>query len=228
MGRGREGNILRAGIMAITHYKSMILVPLAAPGSPTAGEIWNDSTQKTIMNFTSGIKQFMGGTVFVQTADKTVANTTTETTLVGTGLGTTTLPTDFFVAGRAFRITATGYYTTRHAETTLRIKVKLGTTIILDTGASTMTVDIAGKSWTIPLVDITCRDVGETGHVMANGFINFATATKGSSIDQFTPNTTAVEVDTTGTLEITITAQWGHADASNTITCTNMAIASLN
>ena len=96
-------------------------------GVEVAGAIWNDSTQKTMTNFTSGIKQYMGGTIFVQIADATVANTADETTLVGAGIGTTTLPTDFFLAGRAFRITANGYYSTRHDVTTLQIKVKLGT-----------------------------------------------------------------------------------------------------
>ena len=107
-------------------------------------------------------------------------------------------------------------------------KDKLGDVIILDTGAQVPTVDIAGKAWSIPVIDITCRSVGEAGTVMANGFVNFATEIKGSTIDQFTPNTTAIVVNTTITQVITITAQWGHADASNIITCTNMAIASLN
>ena len=217
------------GLKAPTTVAASLNFPAgASPTTPVAGDVWNDSTQLTLMNFTSGIKQYMGGSIFVQTDDATVANTTTETTLVGTGLGTTTLPTDFFVAGRAFRITATGFYSTRHDVTTLTIKVKLGSTVILTTVAEEPAVDVVDKSWTIPLVDITCRSTGATGTVMANGHVYFATVAKSAPIDQFTPNTTAVTIDTTTTQAITVTATWGHADASNTITCTNLAIQSLN
>jgi hypothetical protein len=43
--------------------------------------------------------------LFAATADKTVANTTTETSLVGTGVGTLTLPANCLTAGRSVRVT---------------------------------------------------------------------------------------------------------------------------
>lgn len=41
-------------------------------------------------------------------------------------------------------------------------------------------------------------------------------------------NTATVAVDTTTSQTITVTAQWGTANASNTITLTNLTVESLN
>ena len=46
--------------------------------------------------------------MFVQTATKTITNTVTETSILGTGVGTDIFPADFFVSGKMVRITLAG------------------------------------------------------------------------------------------------------------------------
>ena len=50
--------------------------------------------------------------IYRQTADKTVANTTTETSIIGTGVGTLPLPANFLIPGRTLRLTFEGVYST--------------------------------------------------------------------------------------------------------------------
>ena len=74
---------------------------------------------------------------YTQIADKTIANTVTETTLFGTANGTLTLPANFWTVGRTIRIELHGDF----ADTgipTARIKVKQGATTLIDSTALTL------------------------------------------------------------------------------------------
>jgi hypothetical protein len=72
--------------------------------------------------------------LFSQTADKTVANTTTPTGLFGTGVGSLTLPAGLLAAGSVIRITMTGHYSTTGTPT-FTLAVNLGGTELATTGA---------------------------------------------------------------------------------------------
>ncbi len=162
------------------------------------------------------------GNLFCQTATGTIANSTTETAISSTGVGSLTLPANFFVAGKTIRICGRGYHSSASAPT-IRIKVKFGSTVILDTTAVTSgndtnaMIEIAG--------DITCRTTGASGTVFAQGqYHEF-----GSSPNAFQMvNTATVTVDTTASQAITVTAQWGTASASNTISLTNLTVEALS
>lgn len=215
--------------LASTTASASIKIPAGtAPTSPVEGDQWNDSTQKADIAFIDGIKQSRVGCIFTQTADVTVASTASETTLIGTGVGTVTLPANFFTVGKTIRIGANGHYGTANPAGTLQIKVKLGTTVILDTTASTMSNGLSNLAWTIAETVITCRTTGATGTVMGQGYAEFSTTHTATTIDDFTPNTTAITIDTTASQAISITAQWGTSSASNTITATNVTIEVLN
>lgn len=162
-----------------------------------------------------------GGSLFVQTADATVANTTTETTLIASGEGTTTLPANLLKAGRRLRITASGHISDTGAPT-LNVRVKLGGTTICATGAVTLNNTVTQTDWHMT-VDITCRSAGATGTVQGGGIFDHD---NGGSFGMV--NTSAVTVDTTGTLAVDVTGEWGTADAADTITCQQLAIEVLN
>ena len=63
--------------------------------SPASGDYWYDTTQKTFAARTAGATAFNSGILYVGTATVTVANSTTETSLLGTGVGSATLPANF-------------------------------------------------------------------------------------------------------------------------------------
>lgn len=167
--------------------------------------------------------------IFVSTASATVGNTVNETSIVGTGVGSMTLPADYLTIGKVLRITVSGYYSTKAAAAgTLRVRIKLnsiGAVTILDTGASTMTDNVTNAYWSIRPLDIICRNTGAlTGEVIGQGQIVYSTSVAGGLVDDFTPLTAAVSVNTTLVQVILVTVQWGTADAGNTITSTNVVV----
>jgi hypothetical protein len=184
----------------------------------TEGDIWNDNTNKTLACFVNGIKQFLNGNLFAQTTTGTIANSVTETTISSTGQGTLTLPANFFVAGKTIRIRANGIMSSISSPT-LRIRIKAGSTTLLDTTA----VSVGNHTNALWMVDsiITCRTTGGSGTVFAQGiFEEYGTTKNQHSM----VNTTTTTLSTTSSQAMTLTAQWGTASASNTISCTNLTM----
>ena len=208
-------------LKAATTTAATLRIPSGtAPTSPNEGDYWFDSTQKTMMWYGNGIKRPFTGVLFTQTATGTVANTVTETSMDSTGVGSKTLPANFFVAGKKLRIVGYGIHSASGSPT-LRIKVKLGSTVVLDTTA------IATKNSTNEvfhmMAEITCRTTGASGTLFAQGVYDEV----GFAGFQMV-NTTTTTIDTTASQAITVTATWGTASASNTISMTNFSVEVLN
>lgn len=161
--------------------------------------------------------------LFAQTASVTVGNSSGEATLTGAGVGSLTIPANFLIPGTALRIAAFGYYTTT-ASPTLDMKIKLGATTVLDTGANNAPTAVgSARYWEMTCI-ITCRTVGAPGTVQAQGTMRYATSHTAEQADDFGPNTTTTNITTTGTLVIDFTAQWGTGNPTNTMTCTNLSV----
>ena len=192
----------------------------------------NDLTERLAFgSFT--LEEILSGVIFTQTANQTVVNTVTETTLIGTGVGTVTLPANFLksafgTAGRTIRITARGIYGTDLVAPTLNIRVKLGSTTVVSTGVITTAANLTNKFWEATAY-ITCRTSGATGTVMGNGAFlhDDALANNTLSIWGMT-NTGTTTINTTEAQAIDVTAEWGTADADNTITCQILTLEVLN
>jgi len=197
---------------------SQIRLASGAGGGTTEGDIWNDSTQKNIVFYTDGVKQYNSTGLFSQTATGTAANTASETNISSTGTGTLVLPANFFVAGKTITLTASGFFSSILAPT-LRIKVKFGSTVILDTTAKTVG-NHTNAGWRLD-AEITCRTTGGSGTVFGQGLFQEI----GGVINSHAlVNTAATTIATTSSQTITVTAQWGTASASNTISMTNLIV----
>jgi hypothetical protein len=192
----------------------------AAPGAPSDGQVYYNSTQKALVAQVDGMAQVQPGVMFTQTAGVTVANTTTETTLLGGGIGTLTLPVNSLVIGKTVRIRAAGKVSTTGTPTLL-FNFKLGATVIVTTGAVATGSGLANAGWNLDLV-MTCRTTGGTGTVIADGTANVST-----TVEPLV-STATTTIDTTATQAISVTATWGTAAAGNTITCDAFSIEVLN
>lgn len=157
--------------------------------------------------------------IFTQTADVTVANTTSELTLLGSGIGSLTLPANFFYPGRSIRVKLWGYFTNA-GNPTMTMSLKLGSTIIATTGVSTMGPNVSTTLQENEIL-LTCRSSGATGKIMAQGRCICGTVIMGWV------NTAEATIDTTQALTIDVTNTWGTASASNSITITNTIIEQL-
>ena len=209
-----------------TSYASLNIDIGAAPTTPTDGSFWYCSTKKVLCEYLNNVEQTIPGILFTSTADATVTNTVIETTIIGSGVGTTTLPGSFFAVGKTIRITVRGKYSDAIVPGTLNIKIKYGTTVLLTTGAQTPTGTLTNEGFEVSGI-ITCRTTGATGTVYSQGdFINYTAATTHASWEM--TNTAATTIDTTASAALDVTVTWGTADAGNTITSTNVILEVLN
>lgn len=197
-----------------------------APTSPNDGDYWNDSTQKAMIAFLAGIKQARAGVIFTGTADgTTVTNTTTETNITPAGVGTLTLPVNFFVVGKTVRLKARGHFTTAAVPGVLLMRTKFGTTPSCSTGNVTPTALLAAAYWEWEC-DLTCRTTGGSGTIMGQGRMAHDDA-KTCRMWGGGAGTLAT-IDTTASQAIALFAKWGTADAGNTLTCTHLTAEVLN
>lgn len=165
----------------------------------------------------------VSGRIYQTNASVTLANSTTETTLISaTGTGTLTLPANFFRIGKIYRLTAMGFISTTGTPT-LNLRNKLGSTAIAATGAITLGNNLALALLSVDLL-LTCRTVGGSGTVIAAG-----TAMLGAGgVSLYPTSGTVVTIDTTASQVINLTGEWGTASASNTLTIANLAVSRIN
>ena len=215
------GPILFAASAVGTPNASVRFQTGTAPSAPNEGATWNDSTQKSLIGYIDGIKQAFVGCIFSQTADVTIASTTTETTIIGSGVGTVTLPANFFTVGKTLRIRAIGYFSDTGTPN-ITINVKLGATTIITTGAVALAGTISNNYWEVSSV-LTCRTTGATGTIMGQGKFMYDESTHaGTTLGMV--DTSADTIDTTASLDVNVTQTWGSSSASNTFTCTNFIV----
>jgi hypothetical protein len=116
-----------------------------------------------------------------------------------------------------------GTYNTDASAGTLRIRVKLGSTTILDTTAFTATNSITNRGWKLEWTFIVIAE-GAGGNIEVQGLALFSTGVTSAQVIHL-QNTTRVSVDLSATItQLTVTAQWGTADADNSITLREMVL----
>ncbi len=161
--------------------------------------------------------------LFVQTASVTVSGTNAETTLIGSGVGSTTIPASYLQASDTIKIIVMGHLSSAAITPgTLRIRFKLGATTIADTGAQTMASGVS-NSGLIGTSFTTCRTIGANGSLFTQGRF---TVPSGLLTDATWPmvNTAAATVDTTSSKAVDVTSQFSSNSGSNSLTVTNLHI----
>lgn len=197
-----------------------------APTSPVEGDIWLDSTQKSYNQFTAGITQIIPGTLFRQTATATVANTTTRTTLTSTGVGTLTLPANFWTVGKTVYIEAWGVISHTVLAPTLLMEFYENAVVLMTTGTQALAATaVTNDGWHFR-GSITCRTTGSSGTAFAQGeFFLTDTATGiGAGTRWQMSNTGTITINTTVTEALDMQITWGTASASNSMSCTNFTV----
>jgi len=160
------------------------------------------------------------GTMASVSATATIANTTTETTLFGTLVGTATLPAspDLRV-GSIIRVGARGFHSCLTGTPgNVTINVKIGTLVVAT--ATFAGTSAAANQFFGVACDIRVQATGASGTVWAQGELDVAVA---GVITRIPLVTTAVSaaIDFTATKVVDITWTWATADAGNTVTSTN-------
>lgn len=139
-------------------------------------------------------------TVYTATADKTVANTTTETSLLTTTANMmdsgTTIAANSLYVGRSYQVVIRGAYSTQGIlPGNLDIRVKIGGTTVASATIGALIASLTNKGFLITFT-LTCRSIGATGTVAVAGDVGFNTASNDRLLYEIQTVTNAT-VDTT-------------------------------
>ena len=182
----------------------LYLNPVTLLGSPVSGAIEYSDDRFYITDVAT--QRVIDRTSDVKLTTTTVANTTTETVLY-TGV----VPANSLKAGNKLKVFIDGLLGTLNSSQILTIRVKMnGTTISTISSTGTNYTD---APWSAKL-EITVRSIGATASIAVHTDLDV-----GKSKSNAEQKSSIETIDTTVSENITITAQWSSANASNTISC---------
>jgi hypothetical protein len=163
--------------------------------------------------------------LFAQTADGTpVTATTVETNMIGTGVGTLTVPANGFSIGDSFQASLDGIISCV-GTATLHIHVKtLAGVILADTGIIAMDAATA-KTWLLTLY-FTIRNIGgaTVASISSGGLFSYI-KNSGTNFEGYVlSNINNTTFNTTISNTLIVTAQWNTTNAGNSIYSTNFTL----
>ena len=173
----------------------------------------SNGTGKTIITIPSPTTYGL----YAQTANSTpITGTNVESSLIGSGLGTLSVPANGFQVGDSFVAKLYGHITCV-GTATIQIRVKSGSVLLADTGIIALDVT-TNKHWSIE-VSFTIRSLGiaSVGSMVSAGLFNYI---KNSGLNFEGANFVSLNnttFDTTILNTLDITAQWNTNKAGNNI-----------
>lgn len=151
-------------------------------------------------------------------ASATVTNTTTETSIVGTGVGALTVPANNFQVGDSFHAKIGGVMSALNNDT-VSLHIKTGATVLATTGVITLEA-VTALGWEMEL-DFTIGTIGAVGSMCTNG--NFAYNRNTGALEGFVfQDVQAIDTTVINTLDITVT--WGVAKTADQIYSANFVL----
>lgn len=206
---------------ATTAIPSIRLPHGTAPTTPTNGDVWTTTAGMfvrvngaTVGPLSAGGGS--GGTIYTATAAGAVTNTITETSIIGTGTGSTTIAANTIVAGSIIRVRFGGKLRTNNTTSNFNVKVKIGASVF-QLGASNIN-NTSATDWPfMGTFDLVALGTGATAAVSGGLFTTHtanATPTTGSTwaVNLSTAGTT---IDTTVANAVDVTGTWAVAHANN-------------
>lgn len=166
--------------------------------------------------------------LFVGTATKTVANTSSETTIFPSSfVGGLTVPANFWSVGSSIKIRCGGVFSTFVTPGNLTVNVKLGGVTIATVVIAALLASANNNGWTGEMI-VTCRSAGASGTVVCDGLISYAATSITRNFADLDNNGATSTVDTTAATALDITVTWATASTSNTISCVTSSVEVIN
>ena len=155
--------------------------------------------------------------LFAQTYNSaTVSGTTSESSLIGAGVGSLSIPANGFKIGDSFRADFGGLLSSQNNDT-IRIRVKAGSTILADSGLQTMST-ATNDVWQFS-INFTVRSLGVAGTASIVSLGVFHTTKQSNGAPQGfafnTVNSTTFDTTVSNTLDVTV--QFSSTSLSNSI-----------
>jgi hypothetical protein len=151
--------------------------------------------------------------LFAQTGSSTpVSGTTVETSIIGSGTGTLSVPSNGFRVGDSFSAKLNGHISCV-GSATIHIRVKANSVLLGDTGVIALDTT-TDKHWELDL-NFTIRSIGSVGSIASYGSFGYI---KNSGLNFEGSNfVTITTLDTTILNTINITAEWNTTNSGNLI-----------
>jgi hypothetical protein len=172
--------------------------------------------------------------VFNTTTGLTVANSSSEVTIISSSLvGSTLLNSSSaatnqqLVTGKKFRFNARGTISSNAIAPTLRIRSFLGTSAMTDSTAGTLTAALTNQYFEIDLT-FTVRSQGSSGKVIGDGKAEFTTGLIAAPQYFNLASLGEITIDTTSNQIFDVKITFGTADPSNSITINESTLEYLN
>ena len=151
--------------------------------------------------------------LFSQTGSSTpVSGTTVETSIIGSGTGTLSVPINGFRVGDSFNGKLNGHISCV-GTATIQIRVKANSVLLGDTGVIALDAS-TNKHWQLDL-NFTIRSIGSVGSIVSYGSFGYIKNSglnfEGSNFVTITP------LDTTILNTIDITVEWNTNNSGNSI-----------
>ena len=157
--------------------------------------------------------------LYAQTAQSaTVTNTTTETSIIGTGVGSVTFSANTFLAGNSYHGKIGGVMSNQNNDDII-IRIKTGSTVLATTGTISLTT-ATDQGWECEL-DFTIATIGATGTIITNG--NFAYNRDTGSLEGFVFQDVQT-IDTTVSNILDLTVEWEQAKNQDEIYSSNFVL----
>ena len=200
------------------------------------GDLWVNTSSGTgnyVLNLYDGSSWYpvvMGvmsnvNALYTSTSPAVVANTMTETSLVGLGVGSMVLPSDFLKPGTALRVEALMSWSQTAGFPKMTFNIKNGSNVLLTSG--TLSLGAATTTGAIQLnALLACTSSGVTGGLVGQGDVTFYNSILGYSGSKYALGPISTVVDTTASQSLSLTLQWSAADPANSITCTSLVLTS--
>ena len=147
--------------------------------------------------------------LFSQTSLKTVANTTVETSLIGTGVGGLTVPAGYFQNGYSFLYKTGGVFRDSSNGQLIRFRLR-NSGVLFDSGILSLSNVNTSRGW-----NIECQFTYYGGNIITNFSFSYTDGTNNYSGFN-NQGTNAINNAVPNTLDFTV--QWTTASAQNTIT----------
>lgn len=152
-----------------------------------------------------------------------ITNTTVQTSLIGAGVGTLTVPPNSFKVGDSFVAKMCGYLSCANNET-IHVRVKSDGNVIADAGVFQMKIS-TNKYFELTL-DFTVTKIGVAGvaELFTNGQYSYNNNSLGELLGNNFALVTTTIFDTTVLNALSITAEWGLAKHENSIQSQNFVL----
>jgi len=189
-------------------------------GNPPSGDFYifidsNNANAYTLRD-TAGTDTILGSPnpatlygLYSQTAQGATVTGITETSVVGTGVGSLTVPANFFSVGDSYHGKIGGKIGGTSNGDDITVRIKTGTTVLATTGLftldTTQAISSGGEGWECEL-DFTIATTGATGSICTNG--NFAYTKTGDKKVQGYVFQDVEVIDTTISNTLDVTVEW--------------------